>query len=78
MNKGNNVFHLLKITTITAAAALLCSCSLLRTEYVRPSLDVQTAWENGISESVSSTNADSRFWESFRDPVLSGLIDTAL
>ena len=78
MNKGNNVFHLLKITTITAAAVMLCSCSLLRTEYVRPALDVQAVWENGISESVSGKNADTRFWESFRDPVLNELIDAAL
>lgn len=69
---------MLKITTITAAAVMLCSCSLLRTEYVRPALDVQAVWENGISESVSGKNADTRFWESFRDPVLNELIDAAL
>ena len=56
--------------------ALLGAGCTLGPDYVRPDLDVPAAWRVEAGEARSMADAD--WWGQFGDPVLSGLIDTAL
>lgn len=56
--------------------ALFGAGCTLGPDYVRPDLDMPAAWRVDAGE--AKTLADTAWWGQFGDPVLSGLIDTAL
>ncbi|NLW81879.1 MAG: efflux transporter outer membrane subunit [Desulfovibrionales bacterium] len=56
--------------------ALLGAGCTLGPDYVRPNLDMPAAWR--IEAGEANNLADTAWWGQFGDPVLSGLIDTAL
>jgi multidrug efflux system outer membrane protein len=56
--------------------ALLGAGCTLGPDYVRPGLDVPSAWR--VEAGESKALADTAWWAQFNDPVLDGLIDTAL
>lgn len=60
----------------SGAALLLCSCSVLLTEYQRPELPVVDSYE-GAAEYVGEELAAS-FWEGFNDPLLNAAVEKAL
>jgi multidrug efflux system outer membrane protein len=53
----------------------LAGCTL-GPEYVRPPVDSPAAWRVDYAQAADTANT--RWWEQFGDPVLDGLIDTAL
>ena len=54
---------------------LLAGCSL-GPKYVRPPVDTPGKWR--VDYAAAADTANIRWWEQFNDPVLNGLIDTAL
>ena len=54
---------------------LLTACSI-GPDYVRPTIATQPNWT--VSYEAAAGLADTAWWEGFSDPVLNGLIDTAL
>lgn len=56
--------------------ALMGTGCTLGPDYVRPGLDVPSAWR--VEAGESKALADTAWWAQFNDPVLDGLIDTAL
>ena len=54
---------------------LLCGC-MVGPDYVRPLVDVPSAFRYGEREAEEAANAD--WWKQFQDPVLEGLITEAL
>jgi outer membrane protein, multidrug efflux system len=56
-------------------AALACGCTV-GPDYVKPQVEVPPAWR--IDYAQAADVANTRWWEQFNDPVLDGLIDTAL
>jgi multidrug efflux system outer membrane protein len=61
---------------ITCILLVFTSGCLLRAHYRRPKVDAPVNWR--ISADESSTIANVRWWEQFKDPVLDDLIQTAL
>jgi len=64
-------------TRILAAfvAATVAGCTV-GPDYVRPTIDAPTAWR--IDYPKAAEVANTKWWEQFGDPVLNGLIETAL
>jgi len=56
-------------------AAALTGCTV-GPDYLRPSVDAPTAWR--IDYPKAAEVANTKWWEQFGDPVLNGLIETAL
>ncbi len=54
---------------------LLCACSV-GPDYVRPTTPVQDQWT--VEYQAAASLADARWWRQFGDPVLDGLIETAV
>ncbi len=54
---------------------LLAGCTLGQ-DYVRPAVDSPEAWR--VNYDAAAETANTRWWELFDDPVLNGLINTAL
>jgi len=59
-----------------ALALLLIGCTAVGPDYERPEVDMPAGWR--IDDAQASALANTRWWEQFDDPVLNGLIDTAL
>lgn len=57
-------------------ALLLGGCSALRSDYHTPSAQLPPEWQQPVTGSVQLQQA--KWWDSFADPTLSGLIDNAL
>ncbi|AOY58371.1 efflux transporter outer membrane subunit [Desulfococcus multivorans] len=51
-------------------------CAMVGPDYRRPAVDVPAAWR--IEEKEALDLADTAWWEQFNDPVLNGLVRTAL
>jgi len=62
-------------TALTAIALLLSGC-MIGPDYARPTVDTPPAWRLDVHDAQDLAN--SAWWEQFNDPVLDGLIATAL
>lgn len=60
---------------IAALGAALAACTV-GPDYVQPAVEAPPAWR--ISYETAADVANTRWWERFGDPVLTGLIDSAL
>jgi len=60
---------------LSLALFLLAGCTVGQ-DYVRPAVDSPEAWR--VNYDAAAETANTRWWELFDDPVLNGLIDTAL
>ena len=60
---------------VSLAVALFSACTV-GPDYRRPEIDIPTAWRVSDSEAIQISNI--AWWDQFRDPVLSGLVRTAL
>jgi outer membrane protein, multidrug efflux system len=56
--------------------ALLSGCMTVGPDYQRPAVDTPTAWR--FEEKEVRDLANTAWWEQFNDPVLNGLVETAL
>jgi multidrug efflux system outer membrane protein len=56
--------------------AMPLSGCMVGPDYVRPHVDVPAAWRLGSAEATEISNVE--WWDQFQDPVLSGLVRTAL
>ncbi|MFO7684823.1 MAG: efflux transporter outer membrane subunit [Desulfobacterales bacterium] len=56
--------------------ALLTGCMTVGPDYQRPAVDTPTAWR--FEEKEVRDLANTAWWEQFNDPVLNGLVETAL
>ncbi|MBX3389563.1 MAG: efflux transporter outer membrane subunit [Phycisphaeraceae bacterium] len=65
--------HLLMLMS----SAILASCSAVGPDYIRPDAEVSLAFRNPAFH-ASGTHASDRWWETFQDPVLTGLIEDAV
>ena len=63
------------ITVLALAAALAGGCTV-GPDYVKPKIDSPPAWR--IDYAQAADVANTRWWEQFDDPVLTGLIESAL
>ncbi len=61
---------------LALAALLVSACTVVGTDYVRPSVATPEAWRIEYREAADV--ADTKWWQQFRDPVLDQLIETAL
>lgn len=61
---------------LSPLAALALAACTVGPDYVRPTVDVPAAWR--IDYPQAAEVANTRWWERFDDPVLNGLVDTAL
>lgn len=57
------------------ATALLAACTV-GPDYVRPKVDAPAAWRLDYPKAAEAANT--KWWEQFGDPVLDGLVETAL
>ena len=64
-----------KVTSVSLIALLLSGC-MIGPDYTRPVVDAPPAWR--LSDQDAKDLANSTWWEQFGDPVLNGLIATAL
>lgn len=64
-----------KVTSVSLIALLLSGC-MIGPDYTRPMVDAPPAWR--LSDQDAKDLANSIWWEQFGDPVLNGLIATAL
>ena len=64
-----------KLATVSLVALLLSGC-MIGPDYFRPVVDAPPAWR--LSDQDAKDLANSSWWEQFGDPVLNGLIATAL
>jgi outer membrane protein, multidrug efflux system len=62
-------------TLVALAAAAIAGCTV-GPDYVRPGVDTPAAWR--IDYPKAADVANTKWWEQFRDPVLDGLIESAL
>jgi multidrug efflux system outer membrane protein len=60
---------------LTAVAALASSCTL-GPDYARPEVEIPPGWR--VDYEAVADLADTKWWEQFGDPVLDGLIESAL
>jgi multidrug efflux system outer membrane protein len=63
------------VRIVVATTALIAGCTI-GPDYVRPAVDVPSAWR--IDYATGAEVANTRWWEAFGDPVLNDLIDTSL
>ena len=63
------------LTAFAAAAIAVAGCTV-GPDYVRPGVDSPTAWR--IDYPKAAEVANTKWWEQFGDPVLNGLIESAL
>jgi len=63
------------LVAFVAAAATVAGCTV-GPDYVRPGVDTPAAWRIDYPKAASVANT--KWWEQFGDPVLNGLIETAL
>ena len=63
------------VRIVVATTALIAGCTI-GPDYVRPAVDVPSAWR--IDYAAGAELANTRWWEAFGDPVLNDLIDTSL
>jgi outer membrane protein, multidrug efflux system len=63
------------IVLLTVVAFLLCGCAI-GPDYRRPGVEVPAGFRTQAKDAVPETNTD--WWRQFADPVLDGLIQTAL
>jgi len=61
---------------LSPLAALAVAACTVGPDYVRPTVDVPPAWR--IDYPKAAEVANTKWWEQFGDPLLNGLIDTAL
>ena len=65
----------MRIAVALMAAALVSGCTV-GPDYVKPQVDSPPAWR--IDYTQAADVANTRWWEQFNDPVLTGLIESAL
>ena len=65
-----------RFSLVGSLAILLLSCAAVGPDYVRPEVDTPQAWRVDYRQAAGM--ADTRWWAQFGDPVLNGLIETAL
>jgi len=70
-----NISRTRKWALVSLAVALFSACTV-GPDYRRPEIDIPTAWRVSDSEAIQISNI--AWWDQFRDPVLSGLVRTAL
>ena len=66
----------MKLRSFVVLVALAVAGCTVGPDYVRPVVDTPTAWR--IDYPAAAEVANTRWWEQFGDPVLNGLIETAL
>lgn len=64
-----------RLAPLLAAMALTTACTV-GPDYVKPEVDTPERWRVTLEESAEAVNT--AWWRQFNDPVLDGLIDTAL
>ncbi len=64
------------ILAVSMAAALLAGCAGLRPNYVKPTVDLPTAWRDAPADGARAQHA--QWWKVYGDPVLDRLIEEAL
>jgi outer membrane protein, multidrug efflux system len=67
--------RVLRILAWLAGAIVVAGCTV-GPDYVKPAVDAPPAWR--IDEAQAADAANTRWWEQFDDPVLTGLVETAL
>lgn len=72
-NRGMS--SLSRIAALSLVLLLLAGCTIGQ-DYVRPAVDSPGGWR--VDYGAAAETANTRWWELFGDPVLNGLIDTAL
>jgi multidrug efflux system outer membrane protein len=65
----------LRILGWLAGAIVVAGCTV-GPDFVKPAVDAPPAWR--IDEAQAADAANTRWWEQFDDPVLTGLVATAL
>src|SRR6185369_17652694 len=65
----------MRIAVALMAAPLVSGCTV-GPDYVKPQVDSPPAWR--IDYTQAADVANTRWWEQFNDPVLTGLIESAL
>jgi NodT family efflux transporter outer membrane factor (OMF) lipoprotein len=82
LSNDGTLQRLLHVLGVACTILLLCGCSAVGPDYVKPETEISSAWHSELQDGLTSTAIDpqtlAQWWSTLEDPALTSLMERAV